>query len=80
MPTLVKTDFRTLSIIIWFARHFAPMPKGFIDFKMLYRELKQVIEQELDFSKEMSTAICFKQRFKNQSNVKIPGMYPDLCT
>ncbi|MBW3110539.1 AarF/ABC1/UbiB kinase family protein [Bacillus sp. MCCB 382] len=80
IPTLVKTDFRTLSIIIWFARHFAPMPKGFIDFKMLYRELKQVIEQELDFSKEMSTAISFKQRFKDQSNVKIPGMYPDLCT
>ena len=80
IPTLVKTDFRTLSIIIWFARHFAPMPKGFIDFKMLYRELKQVIEQELDFSKEMSTAISFKQRFKDQSNVKIPAMYPDLCT
>ncbi|WP_226672754.1 ABC1 kinase family protein [Rossellomorea aquimaris] len=80
IPTLVKTDFRTLSIIIWFARHFAPMPKGFIDFKMLYKELKQVIEQELDFSKEMSTAISFKQRFKDQSNVKIPAMYPDLCT
>lgn len=80
IPILVKTDFRTLSIIIWFARHFAPMPKGFLDFKMLYRELKQVIEQELDFSKEMSTAISFKHRFKDHSNVKIPAMYPDHCT
>ena len=80
IPSLVKTDFRTLSIIIWFARHFAPMPKGFIDFKMLYKELKQVIEQELDFSKEMNTAISFKQRFKEQPNVKIPAMYPELCT
>jgi predicted unusual protein kinase regulating ubiquinone biosynthesis (AarF/ABC1/UbiB family) len=80
IPSLVKTDFRTLSIIIWFARHFAPMPKGFIDFKMLYKELKQVIEQELDFSKEMSTAISFKQRFKDHANVKIPAMYPELCT
>jgi predicted unusual protein kinase regulating ubiquinone biosynthesis (AarF/ABC1/UbiB family) len=80
IPSLVKTDFRTLSIIIWFARHFAPMPKGFIDFKMLYKELKQVIEQELDFSKEMSTAISFKQRFKDHTNVKIPAMYPELCT
>ncbi|WP_244886946.1 ABC1 kinase family protein [Rossellomorea vietnamensis] len=80
IPSLVKTDFRTLSIIIWFARHFAPMPKGFINFKMLYKELKQVIEQELDFSKEMSTAISFKQRFKGHANVKIPTMYPELCT
>lgn len=80
IPSLVKTDFRSLSIIIWFARRFAPVPKGFIDFKMLYQELKQVIEQELDFSKEMNTAISFKQRFKDHSNVKIPAMYPELCT
>jgi predicted unusual protein kinase regulating ubiquinone biosynthesis (AarF/ABC1/UbiB family) len=80
IPSLVKTDFRSLAIIIWFARHFAPVPKGFIDFKMLYQELKQVIEQELDFSKEMNTAISFKQRFKDHPNVKIPAMYPDLCT
>jgi predicted unusual protein kinase regulating ubiquinone biosynthesis (AarF/ABC1/UbiB family) len=80
IPSLVKTDFRSLSIIIWFARRFAPVPKGFIDFKMLYQELKQVIEQELDFSKEMNTAVSFKQRFKDHPNVKIPAMYPELCT
>ncbi|WRP07840.1 AarF/UbiB family protein [Rossellomorea aquimaris] len=80
IPSLVKTDFRSLAIIIWFARHLAPVPKGFIDFKMLYQELKLVIEQELDFSKEMNTAISFKQRFKDHSNVKIPAMHPELCT
>ncbi|MCA1066230.1 AarF/UbiB family protein [Rossellomorea sp. AcN35-11] len=80
IPSLVKTDFRSLSIIIWFARYFAPVPKGFIDFKKLYQELKHVIEQELDFSKEMNTAISFKQRFMKYSNVKIPTVYPELCT
>ncbi|BCB02753.1 ABC1 kinase family protein [Bacillus sp. KH172YL63] len=80
IPSLVKIDFRSLSIIIWFARRFAPVPKGFIDFKMLYKELKQVIEQELDFSKEMMTATSFKQRFKEHPNVKIPAMFPELCT
>ncbi|MGM0753993.1 MAG: ABC1 kinase family protein [Bacillota bacterium] len=80
IPSLVKTDFRSLAIIIWFARYFAPVPKGFIDFKMLYKELKQVIEQELDFSKEMNTGISFKQRFRDHPNVKIPAMYPELCT
>jgi predicted unusual protein kinase regulating ubiquinone biosynthesis (AarF/ABC1/UbiB family) len=77
---LVKTDFKSLAIILWFVRHFAPMPKGFINFKMLYQELKQVIEQELDFYKEMKTAIAFKERFNQHPGVKIPGVYPELCT
>jgi predicted unusual protein kinase regulating ubiquinone biosynthesis (AarF/ABC1/UbiB family) len=77
---LVKTDFKSLAIILWFVRHFAPIPKGFINFKMLYQELKQVIEQELDFYKEMKTAIAFKERFNQHPGVKIPGVYPELCT
>ncbi|MGR3763279.1 ABC1 kinase family protein [Rossellomorea sp. NS-SX7] len=80
IPDLVKTDFRSLAIILWFVRHFAPIPKGFIDFKKLYQELKQVIEQELDFYKEMKTAIAFKERFKEHTGVKIPGVHPELCT
>jgi predicted unusual protein kinase regulating ubiquinone biosynthesis (AarF/ABC1/UbiB family) len=80
IPSLVKTDFRSLSIILWFVRHFAPIPKGFINFKMLYKELKQVIEQELDFYKEMNTAITFRQRFSEHPGVKIPNVYPELCT
>jgi predicted unusual protein kinase regulating ubiquinone biosynthesis (AarF/ABC1/UbiB family) len=80
IPLLVKTDFRSLAIILWFVRHFAPVPKGLINFKMLYRELKQVIEQELDFYKEMKTAIAFKERFKDHPGIKVPEVYPELCT
>jgi predicted unusual protein kinase regulating ubiquinone biosynthesis (AarF/ABC1/UbiB family) len=80
IPVLVKTDFRSLAIILRFVRHFAPIPKGLINFKMLYKELKQVIEQELDFYKEMNTAIAFKERFKDHPGVKVPDVYPDLCT
>jgi predicted unusual protein kinase regulating ubiquinone biosynthesis (AarF/ABC1/UbiB family) len=77
---IVETDFRTLSIIIWFAHYLAPVPKGFISFKKLYQELKQVIERELDFKKEMETAIYFKKRFKSFNGVRIPTVYPELCT
>ncbi|WP_064093956.1 ABC1 kinase family protein [Rossellomorea aquimaris] len=80
IPSLVKTDFRSLSIIIWFAKYFAPVPKGFINFNMLYKELKQVIEQELDFYKEMNTAISFKERFTDHPGVKVPAVFPELCT
>lgn len=80
IQSIVQTDFKSLSIIIWFAHHFAPVPKGFISFKLLFKELKQVIERELDFRKEMDTAIHFEQRFKSFSGLKIPKVYAELCT
>jgi predicted unusual protein kinase regulating ubiquinone biosynthesis (AarF/ABC1/UbiB family) len=80
IQSIIQTDFRTLSIIIWFAHYFAPVPKGFISFKKLYQELKQVIERELDFKKEMETAQHFQHRFQSFSWLKIPTVYPELCT
>jgi predicted unusual protein kinase regulating ubiquinone biosynthesis (AarF/ABC1/UbiB family) len=80
IKSIVSTDFRSLSIIIWFVRHFAPVPRGFINFKMLYQELKQVIERELDFHKEMETANHFHKRFQSIHGLKIPKVYPELCT
>jgi predicted unusual protein kinase regulating ubiquinone biosynthesis (AarF/ABC1/UbiB family) len=80
IQSIIQTDFRSLSIIIWFANYFAPIPKGFISFKMLFQELKQVIGRELDFKKEMESAIHFEQRFKAFSGLKIPKVYKELCT
>ncbi|GAA0462735.1 ABC1 kinase family protein [Alkalibacillus silvisoli] len=80
IQSIIQTDFRTLSIIIWFAHYFAPMPKGFINLKVLYKELKEVIESELDFLKEMSNLHYFQERFKDVEGVKIPGVYSELCT
>ena len=80
IESIVKTDFRSLAIIIWFADHFAPVPKGFINFKKLYKELKEVIERELDFHKEMETALGFHRRFQHEAGVKIPQIHPGHCT
>ena len=80
IQSIIQTDFRTLKIIIWFADHFVPVPKGFIHFNVLFKELKQVIEQELDFQKEMKTLIYFKDRYQSSDIVKIPSVYKDLCT
>jgi predicted unusual protein kinase regulating ubiquinone biosynthesis (AarF/ABC1/UbiB family) len=80
IQAIVSTDFRSLSIIIWFVHHFVPVPKGFINFKMLYKELKQVIERELDFKKEMETANHFHQRFQSFEGLKIPRIYSELST
>jgi predicted unusual protein kinase regulating ubiquinone biosynthesis (AarF/ABC1/UbiB family) len=78
--SIVQTDFRSLSMIIWFAHHFAPVPKGFISFKQLFKELKLVIERELDFAKEQESALYFQQRFKNVVGLIIPQVYQDLST
>lgn len=78
--SIVQTDFRTLSIIIWFADHFVPVPKGFINFRVLFQELKQVIERELDFEKELETSLYFQERFKGMEDVKVPKVYPELST
>lgn len=80
IESIVKTDFRSLSIIFWFVQRFSPVPKGMVDFNMLYHELKVVIERELDFESEMQTGLHFQQRFENLSFVKIPHIYKDLCT
>jgi len=80
IQSIVKTDFRSLSIIFWFVRRFAPLPKGFIDFNMLYQELKTVIERELDFQLEMHTATHFQRRFEELSFVKIPNIYKEHST
>jgi predicted unusual protein kinase regulating ubiquinone biosynthesis (AarF/ABC1/UbiB family) len=80
IKSIMRTDFRSLAIIIWFARHFAPVPKGFINFKMLFQELKHVIERELDFKKELETIVHFRQRFSQIEKLSIPKVYPDLST
>ncbi|TLS37031.1 ABC1 kinase family protein [Pseudalkalibacillus caeni] len=80
IQSIIQTDFRSLRIIIWFVQHFVPVPKGFINFEVLYKELKEVIERELDFSKEKSTLLFFKERFKEEEVVKIPDVYFELCT
>ncbi|MFA9559030.1 ABC1 kinase family protein [Evansella sp. AB-rgal1] len=77
---IIKTDFRTLQIIIWFADHFVPIPKNFINFKVLFKELKHVIERELDFSQEKNTLLAFQDRFKETEGVKIPSVHSELCT
>ncbi|WBL13179.1 ABC1 kinase family protein [Sutcliffiella sp. NC1] len=80
IQSIIQTDFRTLSIIIWFAHHFVPMPKGFINLKVLFKELKEVIVQELDFSQEKNNLHQCQEHYKSVDVVKIPTVYSELCT
>ncbi len=80
IQAIVRTDFQILAVLFWFVRIFAPIPKDFLNFPMLYKELKHVMERELDFQRELKTAISFSDRFQQDSQVIIPHVYTDLCT
>lgn len=80
IPTIMRTDFRSLAIIMWFAQYIAPVPKGFINFKLLFNEVKHVISRELDFNKELDTMTHFRERFASIDELKIPSAYPELST
>lgn len=80
IDSIVEIDFRILKMVIWFAEHLVPMPKGFINFKVLFQEVKHVIERELDYAKELNTILLFKERFKEMEFVRIPSVYSELST
>ncbi|KAA9023646.1 ABC1 kinase family protein [Niallia endozanthoxylica] len=80
IDSIIETDFRTLKMIIWFADHFVPIPKEFINLKVLYKELKHVIERELDYSYELNTILYFRDRFKEMNEIQIPSVYSELST
>ncbi|WHY66552.1 AarF/UbiB family protein [Neobacillus sp. SuZ13] len=80
IDSIVDTDFRILSIVMWFVDHLVPLPKGFMNFKVLFKEVKQVIVRELDYSLELNTILSFKERFKEMDTVHIPSVYAELST
>lgn len=80
IKAIMKTDFRSLAIVLWLVRHLAPIPKGFINFQLLFDELKLVIERELDFIAELETINRFRTRFESVDRLKIPKVYPELST
>lgn len=77
---IIAVDFQSLSIILYFVRNFAPLPPNFINFKQLYKELKHVIEKELNYLEEMRTIQYFQNRLKASEGVIIPETFPELCT
>lgn len=80
IESIVQIDFRTLKMVIWFANYLVPLPKGFINLKVLFSELKHVIARELDFYKEKETLLYFKEKYKESELVQIPSVYSELCT
>ncbi|MED1201766.1 ABC1 kinase family protein [Heyndrickxia acidicola] len=80
ISSIMKADFQALAIIMWCANRFSSYARKMVDFPLLYKELRHVIERELDFLEEMNTAVYFRKRYKQNPDIYIPKMYSEHCT
>ncbi|HEU4962755.1 MAG TPA: AarF/UbiB family protein [Bacilli bacterium] len=77
---IISADFQALAIVMWCAKTFSPSTRRFINFPLLAKEIRQVVERELDFLNEMETAQAFQERLADSEDVCIPTPFPDFCT
>ncbi|WP_187254482.1 ABC1 kinase family protein [Alkalicoccus halolimnae] len=76
---IIKTDFKSLKIVLWITKNFTKLGKE-INTASLYKEVVQVIGDELDYGKEMRNAQNFQRRFSGSSAYYIPQFYEEYCT
>src|SRR6266567_1947377 len=52
----------------------------FIDLMAVYREFKRTVYEEIDYVTETANAKRFKEMFKDDPSIYIPGVYEDYTT
>jgi predicted unusual protein kinase regulating ubiquinone biosynthesis (AarF/ABC1/UbiB family) len=76
---LVSMDLSTLKFVIWVINRFVDTSE-FIDLLAVYREFKRTVYEEIDYVTETANAKRFKEMFKDDPNIYIPGVYEDYTT
>ncbi|ASK64319.1 ABC transporter [Virgibacillus phasianinus] len=72
-------DFKAMKLVFWMIKVFTNFGKK-ADLNALYRELIYVMDRELDFGQELAFGKYFKNRYKHNTSVYIPGYFEQLCT
>src|SRR5438477_6737535 len=76
---LVSMDLSTLKFVIWVINRFVDTSE-FIDLMAVYREFKRTVYEEIDYVTEPANAKRFKEMFKDDPSIYIPGVYEDYTT
>src|SRR5438067_7854293 len=76
---LVRMDLSTLKFVIWVINRFVDTSE-FIDLMAVYREFKRTVYEEIDYVTETANAKRFKEMFKDDPSIYIPGVYEDYTT
>ncbi|WP_430790089.1 ABC1 kinase family protein [Virgibacillus flavescens] len=72
-------DFKAMKLVFWMIRILTNFGKK-ADLNALYRELIYVMDRELDFEQELAFGNYFKERYKSNPSIHIPGYINALCT
>lgn len=76
---LVRMDLSTLKFVIWVINRFVDTSE-FIDLMGVYREFKRTVYEEIDYVTEATNAKRFKEMFKDDPTIYIPGIYDEYTT
>lgn len=76
---LVRMDLSTLKFVIWVINRFVDTSE-FIDLMGFYREFRRTVYEEIDFVAEAANARRFKEMFKDDPTIYIPGVYDDYVS
>ncbi|MYL64580.1 AarF/ABC1/UbiB kinase family protein [Bacillus hwajinpoensis] len=76
---IIRADFQALRIVFWLMDKFTSYGKQ-LDLSRLYEEVRHVIEDELDFKKELKNGIHFKERYSDSPGYRVPNYVPEWST
>ncbi|HKF37904.1 MAG TPA: AarF/ABC1/UbiB kinase family protein [Ktedonobacteraceae bacterium] len=76
---LVRTDLSTLKFVIRLITRFFDTSK-FIDLMAVYREFERTVHEEIDFVTEAANAKRFKEMFKDDPTIYIPGVFDEYVS
>ena len=72
-------DLSTLKFVIWVINRFVDTSE-FIDLMGVYREFKRTVYEEIDYVTEAANAKRFKEMFKDDPTIYIPGVHEEYTT
>ncbi|TKD72077.1 ABC1 kinase family protein [Pseudalkalibacillus hwajinpoensis] len=76
---IIRADFKALRIVFWLMDKFTSYGNQ-LDLARLYEEVRNVIEDELDFKKELKNGLHFQERYKDNPGYRIPGYISEWST
>ncbi|MGG1685102.1 ABC1 kinase family protein [Pseudalkalibacillus sp. NRS-1564] len=76
---IIRADFQALRIVFWLMDTFTSYGKQ-LDLSRLYDEVRSVIEDELDFKKELKNGLHFQERYKDRPGYRVPNYVSEWST
>ncbi|WLR59328.1 ABC1 kinase family protein [Guptibacillus hwajinpoensis] len=76
---IIPADFQALRIVFWLMDTFTSYGKQ-LDLSRLYEEVRSVIEDELDFKKELKNGLHFQERYKDSPGYRVPNYVSEWST